>query len=106
MASALLSLDMSGSRIFAVFVIVAAILPFALLAAVRLLARFAPASARGFAAIERRHHRAYWGGFALVYAAIGIGHLASSQGEPVFGALFLMMAGAAMIKGMRADVPR
>jgi hypothetical protein len=92
---------MNDSWTFVAILIVVALLPFALLAAVRLAARVVPANAHWLAEIERRHHRSYWGVFALLYVVAGVGHFARGNGEPLFGALFLMMGVAAAIKGAR-----
>ena len=96
---------MNDSWTFIAILIVIAILPFAVFGAVRLVAWVAPASARRLAAIEQRHHRAYWGVAALMYALIGILHFASANGEPVFGVVFLLVAVAATVKGTRKPRP-
>jgi hypothetical protein len=93
---------MSESWTLVAILVAAAALPVVLLRVVHLTAWAMPAIARRRAALELRHHRAYWTVVAIAYAVIGVQHLMVDGGQPLFGLAFLVMVVAAAIKVARA----
>ena len=92
---------MNNMWMFAIVLLVVAIVPFALLGAIRLVAWAAPAQARWAIRLEREHFKAYWYLFGATYLFVGIVHFVKSTGEPVFGTAFTAMGVLSLVRAVR-----
>jgi hypothetical protein len=87
---------------FVAVLLVAAIVPFALLGAVRFVARAAPTYCRWATDFERQHQTGYWMLMATMYLLLGVGYFVTKKSEPVFGGLFTAMGLASIVKAVRS----
>jgi len=92
---------MNNTWMFAIVLLVVAIVPFALLGAIRLVAWAAPANARWAMKLERDHYKAYWSIVGAMYLVTGIGYFVKPSGEPVFGTMFTAMGVLSLVRAVR-----
>jgi hypothetical protein len=92
---------MNDSFSFVAVLLVAAVVPFAFLGAVRLAARAAPAYCRWATGFERQHRTRLWMLMATMYLLMGAGYFVTKNPEPAFVGLFAVMGLASIVKAVR-----